>query len=98
MLNTKDDHGIPLILGRTFLRTARMLFDVYDGKLILRLGDEKVKFNQRKEIKYTSEVEESLRIAMNDDLIEELVEKYSIPTFKNTLKTYYRKKKKRMRS
>ncbi|GJT27066.1 reverse transcriptase domain-containing protein [Tanacetum coccineum] len=31
---------VPLILGRSFLRTDRALIDVYEGELILRNGDE----------------------------------------------------------
>ncbi|KAM1511344.1 hypothetical protein ACFX10_020250 [Malus domestica] len=35
---------LPLILGRSFLRTARMKIDVYDGTLTMKIGGENVKF------------------------------------------------------
>ncbi|GJX86165.1 reverse transcriptase domain-containing protein, partial [Tanacetum coccineum] len=36
---------VPLILGRSFLRTGRALIDVYEGELILRDGDERLIFH-----------------------------------------------------
>ncbi|GJW59345.1 reverse transcriptase domain-containing protein [Tanacetum coccineum] len=36
------DPQVPLILGRSFLRTGRALIDVYEGELILRDGDEQL--------------------------------------------------------
>ncbi|GKD04316.1 reverse transcriptase domain-containing protein [Tanacetum coccineum] len=36
---------VPLILGRSFLRTRRALIDVYEGELILRNGDERLIFH-----------------------------------------------------
>ncbi|GJX00839.1 reverse transcriptase domain-containing protein [Tanacetum coccineum] len=36
---------VPLILGRSFLRTGRALIDVYEGELILRNGDERLIFH-----------------------------------------------------
>ncbi|GJT74762.1 reverse transcriptase domain-containing protein [Tanacetum coccineum] len=39
------DPRVPLILGRTFLRTAHALVDVYRKELILRDGDEKLIFH-----------------------------------------------------
>ncbi|GJR85897.1 reverse transcriptase domain-containing protein [Tanacetum coccineum] len=38
------DPRIPLILGRSFLRTGRALIDVYEGELILRDEDEQLIF------------------------------------------------------
>ncbi|GJT97972.1 reverse transcriptase domain-containing protein [Tanacetum coccineum] len=39
------DPRVPLILGRSFLRTGRALIDVYEGELILRNGDERLIFH-----------------------------------------------------
>ncbi|KAD7479075.1 hypothetical protein E3N88_02211 [Mikania micrantha] len=33
---------VPIILGRPFLRTAKAIIDVYEGKLTFRVGDESV--------------------------------------------------------
>ncbi|GJW18363.1 reverse transcriptase domain-containing protein [Tanacetum coccineum] len=42
------DPRVPLILGRSFLRTGRALIDVYEGDLILRNGDERLIFHVNK--------------------------------------------------
>ncbi|GKF03925.1 reverse transcriptase domain-containing protein [Tanacetum coccineum] len=42
------DPRVPLILGRSFLRTDRALIDVYEGNLILRNGDERLIFHVEK--------------------------------------------------
>ncbi|GKF57886.1 reverse transcriptase domain-containing protein, partial [Tanacetum coccineum] len=39
------DPRVPLILGRSFLKTGRALIDVYKGELTLRVGKEVVTFN-----------------------------------------------------
>nr|GEZ94379.1 reverse transcriptase domain-containing protein [Tanacetum cinerariifolium] len=39
------DPRVPLILGRSFLKTRRALIDVFEGKLTLRVGKEAITFN-----------------------------------------------------
>ncbi|GJY48623.1 reverse transcriptase domain-containing protein, partial [Tanacetum coccineum] len=39
------DPRVPLILGRSFLKTGHALIDVYEGELTLRVGKEAVTFN-----------------------------------------------------
>ncbi|KAL5827616.1 hypothetical protein ACOSQ3_019455 [Xanthoceras sorbifolium] len=45
VLEMEEDVEIPLILGRPFLATSRVLIDVHEGKLTLRVGDEEAIFN-----------------------------------------------------
>ncbi|GJT30340.1 reverse transcriptase domain-containing protein [Tanacetum coccineum] len=45
VVDFKSDPRVPLILGRSFLRTGRALIDVYEGELILRNGDERLIFH-----------------------------------------------------
>ncbi|GJT27688.1 reverse transcriptase domain-containing protein [Tanacetum coccineum] len=45
VVNYDVDPRVPLILGRTFLRTARALIDVHDEELTLRVNDEDITFN-----------------------------------------------------
>ncbi|GJZ63643.1 reverse transcriptase domain-containing protein [Tanacetum coccineum] len=45
VVDFKADPRVPLILGRSFLRTSRALIDVYEGELILRDGDERLIFH-----------------------------------------------------
>ncbi|XP_022018954.1 uncharacterized protein LOC110918984 [Helianthus annuus] len=44
ILDMEADERVPIILGRPFLRIAKALIDVYDGKITLRVGEEKVTF------------------------------------------------------
>nr|GEX69146.1 hypothetical protein [Tanacetum cinerariifolium] len=46
------DPHVPLILGRPFLRMARALVDVYEEKLILRDGNEKLIFHADSTLKH----------------------------------------------
>ncbi|KAK5839297.1 hypothetical protein PVK06_008073 [Gossypium arboreum] len=44
VLDMDEDVEVPLILGRPFLATIRAVIDMGDGKLVLRVGDEKIIF------------------------------------------------------
>ncbi|GJW30366.1 reverse transcriptase domain-containing protein [Tanacetum coccineum] len=48
VVDFEADPRVPLILGRSFLRTSRALIDVYEGELILRDGDERLIFHVNK--------------------------------------------------
>ncbi|GJX25909.1 reverse transcriptase domain-containing protein, partial [Tanacetum coccineum] len=45
VVDFKADPRVPLILGRSFLRTSRALIDVYEGELVLRDGNEQLIFH-----------------------------------------------------
>nr|GFA56668.1 reverse transcriptase domain-containing protein [Tanacetum cinerariifolium] len=45
VVNYDADPRVPLILGRSFLRTGRALIDVFEGELTLRVGKEAITFN-----------------------------------------------------
>ncbi|GJW86492.1 reverse transcriptase domain-containing protein [Tanacetum coccineum] len=45
IVDFEADPRVPLILGRSFLRTSRTLIDVYGGELILRDGNEQIAFH-----------------------------------------------------
>ncbi|KAD5803728.1 hypothetical protein E3N88_15088 [Mikania micrantha] len=42
VMDMEADTKVPIILGRPFLRTAKAIIDVYEGKLTFRVGDESV--------------------------------------------------------
>nr|GEX10882.1 reverse transcriptase domain-containing protein [Tanacetum cinerariifolium] len=48
------DPRVPLILGRSFLRTGRALIDVYGEEITLRVNDEAVTFNLKQTTRYSS--------------------------------------------
>ncbi|GKE27707.1 reverse transcriptase domain-containing protein [Tanacetum coccineum] len=45
VVDFEADPRVPLILGRSFLRTSRALIDVYKGELVLRDGNEQITFH-----------------------------------------------------
>nr|GEV98800.1 reverse transcriptase domain-containing protein [Tanacetum cinerariifolium] len=54
VVNFEADPRVPLILGRSFLRTRRALIDVYGEEITLRVNDEAVTFNLNQTTRYSS--------------------------------------------
>nr|GEX19430.1 reverse transcriptase domain-containing protein [Tanacetum cinerariifolium] len=48
------DPRVPLILGRSFLKTGRSLIDVFEGELTLRVGKEAITFNLDQTSRYSA--------------------------------------------
>nr|XP_009595614.1 uncharacterized protein LOC104091873 [Nicotiana tomentosiformis] len=46
---------VPVILGRPFLCTDRAILDIYEGQLMLRVGNKKVVFQIKRMMKYPSD-------------------------------------------
>ncbi|GKC87653.1 reverse transcriptase domain-containing protein [Tanacetum coccineum] len=64
--------GVPLILGRPFLRTARALIDVYGEEITLRFNDEAITFKVGQTSRYSYNNSESVnRIDVIDVSCEE---------------------------
>ncbi|GKB80998.1 reverse transcriptase domain-containing protein [Tanacetum coccineum] len=69
------DPRVPLILGRSFLKTGRALIDVYEGELTLRVGKEAITFNLDQTSRYSSNYDANL--VNQIDIIEMAYEEYS---------------------
>ncbi|GJU41722.1 reverse transcriptase domain-containing protein [Tanacetum coccineum] len=69
------DPRVPLILGRSFLKTGRALIDVYEGELTLRVGKEAITFNLDQTSRYSSNYDDMT--ANRIDVIEMACEEYS---------------------
>nr|GEU91672.1 reverse transcriptase domain-containing protein [Tanacetum cinerariifolium] len=54
VVDFEADPWVPLILGRSFLRTGRALIDVYEEEITLRVNDEAVTFNLNQTTRYSS--------------------------------------------
>ncbi|GKF91342.1 reverse transcriptase domain-containing protein, partial [Tanacetum coccineum] len=54
------DPLVPLILGRSFLRTGCALIDVYREEITLRVNDEAVTFNLNQTMRYSSTYDDML--------------------------------------
>ncbi|GKD70613.1 reverse transcriptase domain-containing protein, partial [Tanacetum coccineum] len=69
------DPRVPLILGRSFLKTGHALIDVYKGELTLCVGKEAVTFNLDQTLRYSSNYDDMT--AKRIDVIEMACEEYS---------------------
>nr|GFB60934.1 reverse transcriptase domain-containing protein [Tanacetum cinerariifolium] len=75
VVDFEADPRVPLILGRSFLRTGRALIDVYGEEITLRVNDEAVTFNLNQTTRYSSTYDD---LSINRiDIIDVAREKYA---------------------
>ena len=55
VLDMEEDKEIPIILGRPFLATGRVMIDVYKGELKLRVKDDEVRFSVFNAVRHPTE-------------------------------------------
>ncbi|GKA69233.1 DNA-directed DNA polymerase [Tanacetum coccineum] len=66
-----EDSRVPIILGRPFLATTRAMIDVFNKKITLKVGDDKVIFDMDQSIKRSpAKDNECYRIDDLDDAID----------------------------
>nr|GEY12534.1 reverse transcriptase domain-containing protein [Tanacetum cinerariifolium] len=69
------DPRVPLILGRSFLKTERALIDVFEGELTLQVGKEAITFNLDQTSRYSANYSDMT--AKRIDVIDMACEEYS---------------------
>nr|GEV69309.1 hypothetical protein [Tanacetum cinerariifolium] len=69
------DPRVPLILGRSFLKTKKALIDVYEGELTLRVGKEAITFNLDQTSRYSANYNDMT--ANRIDVIDMACDEYS---------------------
>nr|GEV95023.1 reverse transcriptase domain-containing protein [Tanacetum cinerariifolium] len=74
-----SDPRVPLILGRSFLKTERALIDVFKGELTLRVGKEAITFNLDQTSRYSANYSDMT--AKRIDVIYMACEEYSHDVF-----------------
>ncbi|XP_058756996.1 uncharacterized protein LOC131630229 [Vicia villosa] len=62
VVDMEEDREVPLILGRPFMKTARMIIDIDEGLMKVRVQDEEVKFNLFKAKKHPKNKKDIFRI------------------------------------
>nr|GEV03074.1 reverse transcriptase domain-containing protein [Tanacetum cinerariifolium] len=77
------DPRVPLILGRSFLKTRKALIDVFKGELTLRVGKEVITFNLDQTSRYSANY--SNMTAKQIDVIDMACEEYSQEVLGNYL-------------
>nr|GEU29206.1 reverse transcriptase domain-containing protein [Tanacetum cinerariifolium] len=76
VVDFEADPRVPLILGRSFLRTGRALIDVYGEEITLRVNDESVTFNLNQTMRYSLAYDDNSmnRVDVIDIACEEFVQ------------------------
>nr|GEX87809.1 reverse transcriptase domain-containing protein [Tanacetum cinerariifolium] len=69
------DHRVPLIIGRSFLKTGRALNDMFKGELTLRIGKEAITFNLNQTSRYSANYNDMT--VKRIDVIDMAYEEYS---------------------
>ncbi|GKB31402.1 reverse transcriptase domain-containing protein [Tanacetum coccineum] len=75
VVDFEADPRVPLILGRSFLRTGRALIDVYREEITLRVDNEAVTFNIDQTTRYSSINDKSVN---RIDIIDAVCEEYAL--------------------
>nr|GFC93460.1 reverse transcriptase domain-containing protein [Tanacetum cinerariifolium] len=60
VMDFEADPRVPLILGRSFLRTGRALIDIYGEEITLQVNDEAVTINLNQTTRYSSTYDDFL--------------------------------------
>ncbi|XP_019435112.1 PREDICTED: uncharacterized protein LOC109341625 [Lupinus angustifolius] len=68
IMDIEEDAEVPLILGRPFMKTARVIIDVDDGKLKVRVQDDEVNFNVFEAMHHPKDRQQCFRV----DVLEKL--------------------------
>ncbi|XP_070050904.1 uncharacterized protein [Nicotiana tomentosiformis] len=71
ILDCRVDEEIPIILGRPFLATGRVLINCETGELKMRLNDEEITFNVQKSMRRPSDFANCSLIEAVDVILEE---------------------------
>ncbi|XP_014490641.1 uncharacterized protein LOC106753353 [Vigna radiata var. radiata] len=68
IMEMEADVDVPLILRRPFMKTTRVLIDVDDGKLKVRVQDEEVNFNVFEAMSHPSDEGECFKVDVLDEV------------------------------
>ncbi|XP_075481140.1 uncharacterized protein LOC142521851 [Primulina tabacum] len=87
VLDMEEDMEMALILGKPFLATGKALIDVREGKLRLRVGEEKITFDVFNALKHTLRTDDCFRIDALDSLVNNFVQDAVKDPLEDTLTT-----------
>jgi hypothetical protein len=69
IMDIEEDVEVPLILGRPFMKTARVIIDVDNGKLKVRVQDEEVNFNVLDALHHPKDKLQSFKVDVLDEVL-----------------------------
>jgi len=70
-MDMEEDAEVPLILGRPFMNTAKIIIDVDKGKLKVYVQDEEVSFDVFEAMKHPSGTKDCFRVDVLDEIYTE---------------------------
>ena len=68
VMDIEEDTEVPLILGRPFMKTAKVIIDVDDGKLKVRVQDDEVNFNVFEAMQHLKDNQQCFRMDVIDEI------------------------------
>jgi len=71
VMDMDKDNEVPLILGKTFMKTSKMMIDVDDGKLTVRVQGDEVQFNVFEAMKHPKDKGEYFLMDVLDEVISD---------------------------
>ena len=71
VMDMDEDNEVPLILGKTFMKTSKMMIDVDDGKLTVRVQGDEVQFNVFEAMKHPKDKGEYFLMDVLDEVISD---------------------------
>ena len=74
VLDMPEDEEIPIILGRPFLETGRVMIDMEEGTMTLKVYDEVLKINVRDSMRFKEEIGTSKNIEVLDTVFIRSIE------------------------
>ncbi|XP_058761604.1 uncharacterized protein LOC131634997 [Vicia villosa] len=72
VIDMEEDKESPIILGRPFMKTARMMIDIDDGIMKLRIQDEEVSFNLFDAMKQPKDKSDCFRLDATEEVAIEV--------------------------
>ncbi|GJR92686.1 reverse transcriptase domain-containing protein [Tanacetum coccineum] len=93
ILDMREDSKIPIILGRPFLATVRAMIDVFNKKIMLRVGNkEELLEDDQLDSFLVNNLEESINISIADDIVEsriciQCIKEVNTPYSRETIRT-----------
>ncbi|XP_058774075.1 uncharacterized protein LOC131648329 [Vicia villosa] len=72
VIDMEEDRESPIILGRPFMKTARMMIDIDDGIMKLRVQDEEVCFNLFDAMKQPKDKNDCFRMDVTEESVVEV--------------------------
>lgn len=80
VIDMEEDDDAPLILGRPFMKTARMMIDIDDGLMKVRVQDEEVCFNLFEAMKHSKDKGDCIRMDATNETIMDVKRQVHLST------------------